>query len=238
MNHAAKSSFLLFAISGRLNTSITAMSCVICFAFINFCLAIGWSAEQATKTPPVFSLLNLIHTSQPVTLKIGSEPVGEGLMSFGFYTGTVTWSPTVPLVIEAIGFGSLKIPYTPAGEGECPLFILQDALEKPPSGGDPKQVLKCTSVANTKDRPPSFADGLNLTSRDSLILTLDGINISLEKGKRARITVKNGFSLKIKDGPDLAVSPSEIPGGILVIFYENSEGKIDYAMTNDTLIRP
>ena len=52
------------------------------------------------------------------------------------------------------------------------------------------------------------------------------------------MTVKNGFSLKIKDGPDLAVSPSEIPGGILVIFYENIDGKIDYAMTNDTLIQP
>ena len=55
---------------------------------------------------------------------------------------------------------------------------------------------------------------------------------------RYLLTVKNGFSLKIKDGPDLAVSPSEIPGGILVIFYENIDGKIEYAMTNDTLIQP
>ena len=52
------------------------------------------------------------------------------------------------------------------------------------------------------------------------------------------MTVKNGFSLKIKDGPDLAVSPSEIPAGMLVIFYENIDGKIVYAMTNDTLIQP
>ena len=214
------------------------MSCLICFVVINCCLALGWSAEQATKTPPVFSLLNLIRTSQPTTLKIGSEPVGEGLMSFGFYTGTVTWSPTVPLVIEATGFSSLKIPPTTAGKGDCPLFILQDALEKPPSGGDPKPVLKYISILNAKDRQPNFADGLNLTSRDSLILTLDGINISLEKGTRARMTVKNGFSLKIKDGPDLAVSPSEIPAGMLVIFYENIDGKIVYAMTNDTLIQP
>ena len=214
------------------------ISSLLGFGLINICLSMGWAADQATKSPPTFSLLNLIHSSQPATLKIGSEPVGEGPMPFAFYSGVVTWFPTVPLVIEAIGFGSLKIHYTPAGQGECPLLILQDAFEKPPSGGDPKPVLKYLSIPNAKDRPPRFADALNLTSRDSLILTLDGINISLEKGKRARMTVKNGFSLKIKDGPDLAVSPSEIPGGILVIFYENIDGKIDYAMTNDTLIQP
>ena len=217
---------------------MTTISCLMGFVIINILLAVGWSAEQVAKSPPVFSLLNLIRSSQPAILKIGSEPVGEGQMSLGFYTGTVTWSPTVPLAIEAIGFGSLKIPYTPAGQGECPLLILQDAIEKPPSGGDPKPVLKYLSIPNAKDRPPRFADALNLTSRDSLILTLDGINISLEKGKRARMTVKNGFSLKIKDGPDLAVCPSEIPGGILVIFYENIDGKFDYAMTNDTHIQP
>jgi hypothetical protein len=192
----------------------------------------------AAKTPPVFSLLNLIRSPQPATLKIGSEPVGEGQMSLGFYTGIVTWLPSVPLVVEAPGFGSLRIPFTPAGGGECPLLVVQDALEKPLGGGEPKPVLKFITVTNAKDRPPHYADGLNLTTRETLTGDLGGKTVSLEKGKRTRISTANGFVLQMKDSPEVAVSPSEVPGGVLVIFYENLEAKIEFALTNDVLIRP
>jgi hypothetical protein len=192
----------------------------------------------AAKTPPVFSLLNLIRAPQPATLKIGSEPVGEGQMSLGFYTGIVTWLPSVPLLVEAPGFGALRIPFTPAVGGECPLFVVQDALEKPPGGGEPKPVLKFISIANAKDRPASFTDGLNLTSREILTGNLGGKPVSLEKGKRTRISTANGFVLQMKDSPEVAVSPSEAPGHLLVIFYENLDGKIEFAVTNDTLINP
>ena len=192
----------------------------------------------AAKNPPAFSLLNLIRSPQPATLKIGSEPVGEGQMSLGFYTGIVTWLPSVPILVEAPGFGALRIPFTPAVGGECPLLVVQDALEKPPGGGEPKPVLKYTSVANAKDRPASFTDGLNLTSREILTGNLGGKPVSLEKGKRTRISTANGFILEMKESPEVAVSPSEVPGGLLVIFYENLEGKVEFALTNDTLISP
>lgn len=190
------------------------------------------------KTPPVFSMLNLIRSPQPATLKIGSVPVGEGPMSFGFYTGVVTWIPTIPLVVEAPGFGALRIPFTPAGAGECPLLIVQDALEKSPGGGDPKPVLKFLSIPNARNREAGFTDGLNLTSRETLSGTIGGKTVSLPKGKRTRLSTANGFVLNFQDSPEVAVSPSEQPGTLLVIFYENLEGKIEFALTNDVLIRP
>jgi len=159
-------------------------------------------------------------------------------MSLGFYTGIVTWLPAVPIVVETPGFGALKIPVTPAAAGECPLFVVQDALEKPPGGGEPKPVLKFISVANAKDRPPHFADGLNLTTRETLTGDLGGKTVLLEKGKRTRLSTANGFVLKMKDSPEVAVSPSEVPGGVLVIFYENPKGEIEFALTNDALINP
>lgn len=192
----------------------------------------------APKTPPVFSLLNLIRSPQPATIKIGSEPVGEGQMSLGFYTGTVTWLPTVPIVVEVPGFGAVRIPVSPGSAGECPLFVVQDALEKPPGGGEPKPVLKYFSVPNAKDRPPNFADGFNLTSKETLSGSTGGKSVALERGKRTRISTANGFILKIQGAPEVAVSPSEVPGGVLIIFYENLDGKIEFAMTNDTLVKP
>lgn len=201
----------------------------------------SWAPAQvppAGKSPPVFSLLNLIRSPQPATLKIGSEAVGEGQMSLGYYTGIVSWLPTVPIVVEASGMEALRIPVTPAGAGECPLFVVQDALEKPPGGGEPKPVLKLIAVPNTKDRPSNFADGLNLTSRETLAGDLGGKTVPLPKGKRTRISTANGFSLRITDGPEVTVSPSEGPQGLLVVFYENREGKVEYAVTTDSLISP
>lgn len=203
-----------------------------------FGLSTAFGQNPPSKTPAVFSLLNLVRSTQPTVLKIGSEPVGEGQMPFGFYTGIVTWLPNVPLALEAPGFGSLRVPPAPTGPGECPLFILQDALAKPPGGGDPKPVLKYLTVANAKDRPANFADGLNLTSRETLIGNLAGKPISLEKGKRTRISTVNGFSLQLADGPEVSVSPSEGPQGLLIVFYETLEGKIEFAVTNDALISP
>jgi len=192
----------------------------------------------AAKNPPVFSLLNLIRSPQPATLKIGSEPVGEGQMSLGFCTGIVTWLPSVPILVEAPGFGALRIPFTPGAAGACPLFVVQDALEKPPGGGEPKPILKYFLVPNAKDRPKFFTDGLNLTSHKTLQGTLDGKTISLDQGKRTRLTTKNGFVFEIQNGPRLGAGGSEEAGGMLAIFYENLDGKIEFALTNDTLISP
>jgi hypothetical protein len=203
-----------------------------------FGLSTAFGQNPPSKTPAVFSLLNLVRSTQPTVLKIGSEPVGEGQMSFGFYTGIVTWLPNVPLALEAPGFGSLRIGPASTGPNECPLFIIQDALEKPPAGGDPKPVLKYLTVANAKDRPPQFIDGINLTGREFLACTIGDKNLSLEKGKRTRLSTANGMRLRVKDGPEVAVSPSEEPSGLLVIFYENLEGKVEFAMANDVLIRP
>lgn len=191
----------------------------------------------AAGTPPVFSLLNLIRSPQPAVLKIGSLPVGEGQMSLGFFTGIVTWLPTVPLVVEAPGFAPLRIPVPSSGPDECPLFVIQDALEKPPGGGEAKPILKFLSVPNAKDRPAYFTDGLNLTTRNVLRGTLDGKTVSLELGRRTRITTQNGFVFKIENGPELAIGGSEEPGGMLAVFYENPNGEIEYALTNDLLIR-
>jgi hypothetical protein len=201
-------------------------------------LSTAFGQNPPSKTPAVFSLLNLVRSTQPTVLKIGSEPVGEGQMSFGFYTGIVTWLPNVPLALEAPGFVSLRIGPASTGPNECPLFIIQDVLEKPPGGGEPKPVLKLISIANAKDRPANFADGLNLTSRETLTGNLGGKPVSLEKGKRTRISTGNGFSLKLADGPEVVVSPSEGPQGLLVVFYETLEGKIEFAVTNDALISP
>ena len=211
---------------------------VLILSFGLFSLLPAFGQTPPPKSPPVFSLLNLVRSPQPTVLKIGSEPVGEGQMSLGFYTGIVTWLPTVPLVAESPGFGPLRIPVFASKPGECPLLVLQDALEKPAGGGDPKPVLKYTTVANAKDRPANFADGLNLTSRETLTGNLAGKPISLEKGKRTRISTANGFSLELADGPAVSVSPSEVPQGLLVVFYENLDGKIEFAMTNDARISP
>lgn len=192
----------------------------------------------APRQPPVFSVLNLIRSTGPSVLKIGTEPVGEGQMSLGYYSGILHWVPAAPLLVESPGFPPLRIPPAKAGGGECPLYILQDALEKPPGGGEPKPILKWTEVSNAKDRPPCFFDGLNLTSRDSLVANLEGREVVLEKGKRARLTTKNGFRMQIRDGPEVSLGPyEENPGGMLLVFYETSEGGIQHAVTYDLIQR-
>ena len=212
---------------------------VLILSFGLFSLLPAFGQTPPPKSPPVFSLLNLVRSPQPTVLKIGSEPVGEGQMSLGFYTGIVTWLPTVPLVAESPGFGPLRIPVFASKPGECPLLVLQDALEKPAGGGDPKPVLKYTTVANAKDRGPCFFDGLNLTSRESLSASLEGRNLVLEKGKRTRLTTKNGFRMQVRDGPEVALGPfEEDPGGMLLVFYENQDGTIAYVTTYDMQTKP
>lgn len=205
---------------------------------LSFCLTQGWGAEPAPNPPPSFSLLNLVRTAQPVTLKIGSRAVGEGQIPFGFYTGIVNWFPTAPLQAEAKGFGALTVPFSPGTPHDCPLFILQDGMEKPPGGGEPKPVVKYTKVANAQDRPPHFVDGLNLTWRENLACSLAEKNLFLRRGERTRLTERNGLTMQIKDGPELSLSPSEIPAGFLIIFYETLEGGMAYAVTEDVLIQP
>ena len=211
---------------------------VLILSFGLFGLLPVFGQTPPPKSPPVFSLLNLVRSPQPIVLKIGPEPVGYDPISFGACTGNVTWLPNIPLLVEAPGFSPVKIPPSATGSGECPLFIVQDALEKVPGGADPKPVLKYTVVPNAEDRPQSFADGLNLTSQKSLVGTMEGKTVSLEQGKRTRLTTKNGFVLEIKSGPKLAIGGSEDGGGMLVVFYENLEGKIEFALINDTLISP
>ena len=193
----------------------------------------------APPSPPTFSVVNLIRSPSPATLKIGSVPVGEGEMSFGFYSGILHWVPAAPLLVEAAGFPPLRVPPAKIAPGACPLYVLFDALEKPPGGGDPKPVLKFLEMQNAKDRGPCFFDGLNLTSRDSLAATLEGRNLVLEKGKRTRLTTKNGFRMQIRDGPEVALGPfEEDPGGMLLVFYENQDGTIAYVTTYDMQTKP
>lgn len=192
----------------------------------------------APKNPPVFAVLNLIRANGPSVLKIGAEPVGEGQMALGYYSGVLHWVPAAPLLVESPGFSPLRIPPAKAGSGECPLYILQDALEKPAGGGEPKPILKWTEVANAKDRPACFFDGLNLTSRGSLVGNLEGREVVLEKGKRTRLTTKNGFRMQIREGPEISLGPyEENPGGMLLVFFENSGGGIEHVITYD-LIQP
>lgn len=186
------------------------------------------------KSPSMFALLNLIRSPQPAVLKLGAEPLGEGQMSLGFYTGIVSWQPNLPLVVEASGFSPLRIPPTPSGKGELPLFIVQDALEKPPGGGEPKPILKYITAPSAKDRPACFFDGLNLTSRDVLIAKMEGKDLLLEKGKRVRLSTKNGFRMQLRDGPEISYGPyEENPGGILLVFFETPDSKISHVLTYD-----
>ena len=200
----------------------------------------GLAQDPATPPPPpTFSILNLIRSPSPSTLKIGSNPVGEGEMSLGFYSGILHWLPAAPLLVEAAGFPPLRIPPAKIAPGACPLYVLQDALEKPPGGGDPKPILKFLEIPNAKDRGACFFDGLNLTSRDSMAASLDGRNLVLEKGKRTRLTTKNGFRMQIRDGPEVALGPfEEDPGGMLLVFYENQDGTVAYVTTYDMQTKP
>lgn len=193
----------------------------------------------APPPPPTFSVLNLIRSPTPATLKIGSAPVGEGEMALGFYSGILHWLPAAPLLVEAAGFPPLRVPPAKIAPGACPLYVLLDALEKPPGGGDPKPVLKYLEVANAKERGPCFFDGLNLTARDSLSASLEGRNLVLEKGKRTRLTTKNGFRMQIRNGPEVALGPfEENPGGMLLVFYENQDGTVAYVTTYDMQTQP
>jgi len=192
----------------------------------------------AAKTPPAFSLLNLIRSAQPATIRIGSEPIREEPIPHGFYAVNVPWSPPGPLSVEVPGFEVMRIPFTPFGADQRPLIVIQDTLENSAAGGAPKPVLKFISIANAKDRPANFTDGLNLSSQETLAGNLGGKPILLEKGKRTRISTTNGLNLKIKDGPEISISASDGSFGFLIVFYENLEGKIEFALTNDTLISP
>lgn len=189
------------------------------------------------KDPPAFSLLNLVRSSKPITVKLGTEPVGLGEMEFGFYSGTVLRMSTAPLVVEATGFPTLRVPPGKNVPGECPLFILMDGLEKAVGTAETKPVILCQEITNAKERPPGFADGLNLTSRQTLVCRIDDQKLNLEKGKRLRLTTKNGFHLSIVDGPELSIGHQEDPDKFLIVFYEDLEGKIQYAVTYDILIR-
>jgi len=208
-------------------------------------LLAGWTAPapgqapSAAKSPPVFAVLNLIRSTQPSVLKLGSEPLGEGTMSLGYYSGILHWVPAMPLLVESPGFPPLRIPPGRTAPGQCPLFILQDALEKPAGGGEPKPVLKYTEIPNTQDRPDCFTDGLNLTSRQTLACNLEGKNLSLERGKRVRLSTRNGLKMQVQDGPEVHLGPfEENPGGMLLVFYENPDGTIAYVTTYDMQTKP
>lgn len=192
----------------------------------------------APKSPPFFSLLNLIRSPQPATIKIGPEPISEEPIPHGFYAVSVPWPPSLPLSVEVPGFPTLRIPFTPISGNQRPLIIIQDGMEKPPGGGEAQPVLKFISISNAKDRPPNFLDGLNLSSRETLTGDLGNKAFSLEKGKRTRIATTNGFNLKIQDGPEVSVSASDGSLGLLIVFYENLQGKIEFVITNDILISP
>jgi len=213
---------------------------LLCFLVLAGKISLGSAQSPAAPPPPpTFSVLNLIRSPSPATLKIGSVPVGEGEMSLGFYSGILHWVPAAPLLVEAAGFPALRVPPAKITPGSCPLYVLLDALEKPPGGGDPKPILKFLEIPNAKDRGACFFDGLNLTSRDSLAASLDGRNLVLEKGKRTRLTTKNGFRMQIRDGPEVALGPfEEDPGGMLLVFYENQDGTVTCVTTYDMQTKP
>jgi hypothetical protein len=208
------------------------------------CLGVFSSPAQTPppgEIPPTFSLLNIVKSPSPVKVSIGGTPVGIGEMPFGFHTGIVNWYPLAPITIEAQGMKPAEIaPDAKTKPGEVPLYVAIDAKEQPADGGKPVPVVKVIRVAPAASRPSSFVDAVNLTTKDSLELSVGRNPISLTRSKRVRISQQNGAAAKVlPDGPEVQISAAE-EGGIaaVVIFYEDLEGKINYSVASDPVIRP
>jgi hypothetical protein len=201
-----------------------------------------WAQTPSGDQPQnVFSLLNLVKSPPPVTVTIGSEPVGIGQMPFGFYTGIVNWTPSAPLAIAAEGMKTATIEPDPKdGPRACPLYVVFDVKEIPADGGPPETMIKAFKVAAAASRPASFIDAVNFTANESLGVKVGSSSVTLPRRKRTRLSSQLPFdALVLPDGPQVTIGASEEGGvSVVIVLYEDESGKIAYAVAPDVTITP
>lgn len=211
-------------------------------ALVSISVAAGVVAQAPApaEIPPTFALLNAVKSPSPIKVSIGGVSVGTGGVPFGFYSGIANWYPLAPISIEVEGMKSAEIkPDAKLKPGECPIYVAVDAKEEPPGGGLPVPVVKVLRVPPAAPRIASFVDVVNFTGKESLSLSVGKTDLSLDRGKRARISQGNGGGVMVlPDGPEVQVSPSEEgERSIVIIFYDDADGKTQYAVANDVVIR-
>ena len=187
---------------------------------------------------PLFSLLNLVKTDGPLTVKIGGEPVGIGEMPFGFFTGIVNWYPTMPVSLEAKGFEPSEIPLPDGARSavSVPLFVVFDAKKPLRSGEQPVPVIEWAKIPTAANRSQTYLDVINLSSEDTLEAEAGGSKIALPKRKRVRVSNKAAASVRIlPNGPDISISAPEGGGAsqMLALVFSKPDGSMDYAVASE-----
>ena len=188
------------------------------------------------EQPPLFSLLNLVKTDGPLTVKLGGEPVGIGEMPFGFFTGIVNWYPTMPVSLQAKGFEPAEIPLPDRAKDSTsvPLFVVFDAAKPLRAGERPAPVLEWATVPPAANRTQTYLDVINLSTKENLQADVAGSKIALPKRKRVRVSNKAAATVRIlPDGPNISISAGEGGGAsqMLALVFSKPDGSIDYAVT-------
>jgi hypothetical protein len=198
--------------------------------------------NPAEEQPPLFSLLNLLKADGPLTVKLGSEPVGIGEMPFGFYTGLVNWYPTLPLSLEAKGFEPVEIPL-PDGAKDAnlvPLFVVFDTKKPPRPGEQPVPTIVWAKIPPAANRVQTYLDVINLTETETLEADVAGSKVALPRRKRVRVSNQASANVRIlPDGPDISVSAAE-GGGVsqmLALVYAKPDGTMDYAIASEPSVQ-
>lgn len=197
----------------------------------------------AEEQPPLFSLLNLVKTDGPLTVKLGSEPVGIGEMPFGFFTGTVNWYPTMPVSLEAKGFEPAEIPLPDKAKpgAPVPLFVILDAKKPLRPGEQPAPVIEVAKIPAPASRSQTYLDVINLSSEPSLEADVAGSKIVLPARKRVRVSTKAAATMRIlPDGPVVSISASEGGGAsqMLAVVFSRPDESIDYAVASELAVQP
>lgn len=196
--------------------------------------AAGESAEQI----PFFALLNLVNSEGPLSVKLGSEPVGIGEMPYGFYTGVVNWYPTVPVTLEAPGLEPAEIPLPDGAKDAAlvPIFVVFDAKKPIRPGEQPVPVIEWVKVPPATSRAQNYLDVINLSARETLEAEVGGSKVALPKRKRVRVSTQAAPVVRIlPEGPEISVAASEDGGAsqLFALVYSKPDGTLDYVVASE-----
>jgi hypothetical protein len=227
---------------GRNSGALPAVAFIFLLMMTPVLLAQPSPEEQAEEPPPLFSLLNLLKADGPLTVKLGSEPVGVGEMPFGFYTGLVNWYPTLPVSLQANGFEPVEIPLPDGADNAnlVPLFVVFDSVKPPRPGEQPVPTIVWAKIPPAANRSQTYLDVINLTEAETLEADVAGSKVALPRRKRARVSTQASANVRIlPDGPDISIAASEGGGTsqMLALVYSLPDGTIDYAMASEPSVR-
>jgi hypothetical protein len=183
----------------------------------------GGFAQETPKS--AFALLNIVPRDLPIKISLNTNQVTSGneVIGPGFYSGLMPWNPPKAiLTAEVPGYQTAELkPFLKVTE--TPLIVLQEA---------PGKILQFAILANSKERGPSFYDGINLTTQDNLTIQVDKKDISLPRNQRVRLSKSKVFSYAIAHGEVRTLDPSD-GGNYLLVFYSRADGAVECRVTFD-----